>query len=235
MIKMNKFSVFIIARTPILHPGKIKVLEKLSEHYTILLNSLLYLNWIEILSSLKDNFDSYYIFNKKDEDFIPKNFIPESGKLILPENTTVKMLSNIFTDLKFRSYTKRIFIFFNSIGIRKEDITKTFDLLSIDDRAVVIGKSQDEKIAFLGTNSVENNILNIFLAENITYSKILNRLSEEDIFLQTIGNFLSINNFNDVKKLYIELSKKDSLSFCSENMHESFNDLFVEYKDLLNE
>ena len=104
-----------------------------------------------------------------------------------------------------------------------------------DDQSIVIGKSVNELIAFLGMNIAYEKILKNFFLENITYNKFLNKLSKEDIFIQTIDNFLSIVNFSDVKKLYIELSKKDSLSFCSESMHERFNDLFVEYKDLLNE
>ena len=63
---------------------------------------------------------------------------------------------------------------------------------------------------------------------------ILSLISSKDIFIHTLDNFLSINDFEDIKKLYIELSKKESLSYCSQNMHESFNDLFIEYKELLN-
>lgn len=232
---MNKNSIFLIASKPILNPQKINVFEKLNKQYTVYLNSLLYLNWTEILSSLIKYFDFYLILNAKDKDFIPKNFIPESGNLILLETKSGKFVSDIYKRLEFSDYTRRIFIFFNSIGIRKEDISKTFDLLSIDDQAVVIGKSNNEQVAFFGTNTGDEIILNNLLAENMTYNKLLNKLSGEDIFIQTIDKFLSVNNFSDLKKLYIELSKKDSLSFCSENMHERFNDLFVEYKDLLNE
>jgi hypothetical protein len=232
---MNKYSIFLIAQKPIFNPEKINMFEKLNKQYAIYLNSLLYFNWIEILSSLEKFFDFYLILNAKDKDFIPKNFIPDSGELILIETEKDEFVNDIFKNLRLVGYGKHIFIFFNSIGIRKEDISKTFDLLSIDDQAVVIGKSIDEKIAFFGTNTGDKRILNNLFSENITYNKLLNILSKEDIFIQTINKFSSINNFKDVKKLYIELSKKDSLSFCSENMHERFNDLFVEYKDLLNE
>ena len=73
----------------------------------------------------------------------------------------------------------------------------------------------------------------IFLAER-KFGKFLSSISSKDIFIHSLDNILSINDFEDIKKLYIELSKKESLSYCSQKMHESFNDLFIEYKELLN-
>ena len=232
---MNKNSIFLFAHKPILNPERIKVFEKLNVYYSVYLNSLLYLNWIEMFSSIKTNFDFYFVLNKEDKDFIPKNFIPDYGTVILLESGMSNFLKTIVKNIRQVNYTKQIYIFYNSIRVAKEDVTKTFNLLSIDDQSIVIGKSENELIAFLGTNTTDENILNDLFLENITYNKLLNKLSKVDIFIQTIDNFLTLNNFNDVKKLYIELSKKESLSFCSENMHERFNDLFIEYKDLLND
>jgi hypothetical protein len=232
---MNKNSIFLLAHKPILNPERIKVFEKLNVYYSVYLNSLLYLNWIEMFSSIKTNFDFYFVLNKEDKDFIPKNFIPDYGTVILLESGMSNFLKTIVKNIRQVNYTKQIYIFYNSIRVAKEDVTKTFNLLSIDDQSIVIGKSENELIAFLGTNTADENILNDLFLENITYNKLLNKLSKVDIFIQTIDNFLTLNNFNDVKKLYIELSKKESLSFCSENMHERFNDLFIEYKDLLND
>ena len=232
---MNKNSIFLLAHKPILNPERIKVFEKLNAYYSVYLNSLLYLNWLEMFSSIKTNFDFYFVLNKEDKDFIPKNFIPDYGTVILLESGMSNFLQTIVKNMRQVNYTKQIYIFYNSIRVAKEDVTKTFNLLSIDDQSIVIGKSENELIAFLGTNTADQNILNDLLLENINYDKLLNKLSKVDIFIQTIDNFLTLNNFNDVKKLYIELSKKESLSFCSENMHERFNDLFIEYKDLLND
>ncbi len=232
---MNKNSIFLLAHKPILNPERIKVFEKLNAYYSVYLNSLLYLNWLEMFSSIKTNFDFYFVLNKEDKDFIPKNFIPDYGTVILLESGMSNFLKTIVKNMRQVNYTKQIYIFYNSIRVAKEDVTKTFNLLSIDDQSIVIGKSENELIAFLGTNTADQNILNDLLLENINYDKLLNKLSKVDIFIQTIDNFLTLNNFNDVKKLYIELSKKESLSFCSENMHERFNDLFIEYKDLLND
>ncbi len=41
--------------------------------------------------------------------------------------------------------------------------------------------------------------------------------------------------FNDFKLLFKELAKKESSNYCGEVMHERFTDLFVAYKELLNE
>ena len=101
-------AIFLLAIRPILNPEKIKVFEKINRHYSVYLNSLLYLNWIEILSSLNENFDFYLILHESDKDFIPKNFIPESGKLILIEKLNGKSLLKKFNDLQSNIYTRRI-------------------------------------------------------------------------------------------------------------------------------
>jgi hypothetical protein len=165
--------------------------------------------------------------NKSDEEYIPKNFLPNASNLVLLNITTKEKLRDSLRELELKRYSKFLFAFFNSMGIKKEDICKTFNLLTVDDQAITVGKADNERIAFVGTNKIEENLLTKLSAQHAKYNNFL--------FLHTINNFFSINNFQDVKKLYIELSKKESLSFCSENMHERFNDLFVEYKYLLNE
>jgi hypothetical protein len=232
---MNKSAIFLIANRSILNPDKIEVFENLTVHYSIYLNSLLYLNWIELISALGESYDVYYCMNKSDEEYIPKNFLPNASNLVLLNITTKEKLRDSLRELELKRYSKFLFAFFNSMGIKKEDICKTFNLLTVDDQAITVGKADNERIAFVGTNKIEENLLTKLSAQHAKYNNFLNEISREDVFLHTINNFFSINNFQDVKKLYIELSKKESLSFCSENMHERFNDLFVEYKYLLNE
>jgi len=69
----------------------------------------------------------------------------------------------------------------------------------------------------------------------LEYDKFLLEAGKSDLFLNTLNGFQLIENFSEFKYLYIELSKKESLSYCSQQMHERFTNLFIEYKDLLNE
>jgi hypothetical protein len=80
----------------------------------------------------------------------------------------------------------------------------------------------------------DNRLFESLLTFNQDYISVLNQLTTRDILIHTLDGYLSIDDFEDIKKLYIELSKKESLSYCSPTLHEKFNDLFIEYKDLLN-
>ncbi|MGB5531077.1 MAG: hypothetical protein WBQ32_14015, partial [Ignavibacteriaceae bacterium] len=81
---------------------------------------------------------------------------------------------------------------------------------------------------------IERVLIDPLISSNRNFQNYLNFISSKDIFIHTLEGFISIDDFEDIKKLYIELSKKESLSYCSPKMHESFNDLFVEYKEKLN-
>jgi len=48
-----------------------------------------------------------------------------------------------------------------------------------------------------------------------------------------LNNFLKIESLKDFKELYSVLSDKKSENFCTGGIHESFTNLFIEYKDLL--
>ncbi|MBT8378269.1 MAG: hypothetical protein KJN64_03470 [Ignavibacteria bacterium] len=233
---MNKSTIFIFANKPILNPEKVKLFENLNSNYTVYLNSLLYLNWIEVVSSIKNNYDVYYCMNFNDKDFIPKNFFPRLKNLLLLDNNSTIQLEETFKNLQLKNYTKYLFIFYNSIGISNEDINNTFNLLSIDNISITIGKARNDQLIFAGTNSIDQDFFEKLFAVRFEYDNFVEQIIKEDVFIHKIANnYLSINDFTDVKKLYIELSKKVSLAYCSEIMHERFNDLFVEYKDLLNE
>jgi hypothetical protein len=239
MKKFNK-AIYLFADTPILkteeiNSDRIKI-EGLSPLDTVYLNSLLYSNWIEILSKqTSDQFDVYYFIDKRDEEFLPKNFLPEGSNLIFTDSSAQSSVWNELQTKYFQSYPNNLLISYNSIGIRTGEIKKIFDLLLIEDTALVIGKSGRDKIIFLGFNKISEKIFDGFYSQLIGYHEYLSHISSKDYYIHVLEGFLSVNDLNDFKKLYIELSKKESLSYCCEKIHERFNDLFIEYKELLNE
>ena len=58
-------------------------------------------------------------------------------------------------------------------------------------------------------------------------------MSMKDYLLHVLSEFFIVNNFEDFKALYNILSKKESLEFCSQEMHEKFTHLFIEWCLLL--
>lgn len=108
-----------------------------------------------------------------------------------------------------------------------------FDLLFVDDETIIIGKTNEEKMGFIGSNSLNKEIYEQFFLYKLNYEKYLADIGNKDNFVHVLTGFLVINDLKDFKILYEELSKKESIEYCSQEMHERFTNLFIEYKDLL--
>lgn len=230
----NKNSIIIIADNPILNPAKTLVYQNLSVNYSVYLNTLLFSNWVELLTPVKDQFGIIYFVDKNDEDYLPKYFIPENTAAIFYDREQLRKFSEQIVKYSSGSNSKILILFNNSIGLTGKDITRIFNLIQSDEQSIVIGKSAKDQIVFICISGTDIDLVDhIFLAER-KFNKFLSSINSKDIFIHSLDNILSINDFEDIKKLYIELSKKESLSYCSQKMHESFNDLFIEYKELLN-
>jgi hypothetical protein len=200
----------------------------------VYLNTLLYSNWIEIFSDIKDQFEIFTIINEKDMEYIPKYFLPDEAHTITYKEPQLNNLSEYLNKQQLSINSKTLVLFYNSIGLRLNDISRIFNLIQIDEPSIVIGKSIHDKIILACTYELDGELVDPIITANRKYADYLSSISGKDIFINTLEGFLSIDNFEDIKKLYIELSKKESLSYCSQKMHENFNDLFVEYKELLN-
>jgi hypothetical protein len=223
-----------MADNPILNPESTLVYQNLSVNYSVYLNTLLFSNWIELLAPVKDAFGIVYYVDKNDEDYLPKYFIPENTTAIFYDRLHLRNFSAQIGKYSSGINSKLLILFNNSIGLTWKDITRVFNLIQSDEQSIVIGKSAKDQIVFICISEADIDLVDhIFLAER-NFSKFLSSISSKDILIHTLDNILSINDFEDIKKLYIELSKKESLSYCSQKMHESFNDLFIEYKELLN-
>lgn len=231
---MKKNTIIILADSPILNPTIVKPISNLSVSYTIYLNSLLFLNWMEILAVLNENFNIISILSEKDKEYIPKDFfLPDIQNLFISRQNLEGFLDEIPL-LPYTIDSKILLIFYNSIGFKQSDIERVFNLIQVEETSVVIAKSKRDKIILTCSYGLDRELIDSLQKSKRDYTKYLNFISNKDIFIHTLEDFLSIDDFEDIKKLYIELSKKESLSYCSQEMHESFNDLFVEYKELLN-
>jgi hypothetical protein len=229
----NKNSIIIIAESSILNPAEIEAYQNLSVNYSVFLNTLLFSNWVEILTEVRTDFEIITILNEKDKEFLPKYFLPFDTRTIFYSQSQLSDLTDYIASNTSSGILKNMMLFYNSIGMTRKDIFRAFNLIQSDEPSMVIGKSGHDKIIFTCTSGVDEDLLDPIFTTKRKYSKYLSSISK-DLFIHTLDNFLSIDDFEDIKKLYIELSKKESLSYCSQKLHESFNDLFIEYKDLLN-
>jgi hypothetical protein len=203
-----------------------------AEHSTLLYSALTE-NYKEIFETFEGKINSVYVFDEKDKDFLPAQFKQEGINLFFGDTANKTLILKNLSDKYFIKYSNNLLIFSNSICLAPNDIQQALNLLSIKDEAVVIGKTATGGVTFLGFNSFNHELFGEIDWDNFNYDNFLLYTSKHEYFLHVIDNFLVIRNIEDFKNLYKELSKKESNAYCSQNMHEKFTQLFIEYKDLL--
>jgi hypothetical protein len=217
----------------IFNPELIPHFETFDAGHSVLLYSALIENHKEIFDTFEGKINSVFIFDEKDKDFFPDQFKQEGLNLFFGDICNKSLILKNLSDKYFNNYSNNLLIFSNSICLAANDIQQALNLLSINDEAVVIGKTASGGVTFLGFNTFNPELFGEIDWDNFNYDNFLLYTSKHEHFLHVINNFLVIRNIEDFKNLYKELSKKESLAYCSQNMHEKFTQLFIEYKDLL--
>ncbi len=231
---MTKNIIILFASGPVLNPDSLKIFANLSAEYSAFLNTLLISNWIENLTDINSNSEIKILMSKEDKEFIPRNFFPEQFKRFFYNSLSPNSFNDNNSEQLSTNSTKLLLLFHSTIGMNKNDIQRVLSLAQTDEASIVIGKSEKNKIVFTCFAGSDNQLTEYLLNSKKDYDKLLSQVTSKDILINTLDGFLSIDDFEDIKKLYIELSKKESLLYCSQKMHENFNDLFIEYKELLN-
>ncbi|MDP2362316.1 MAG: hypothetical protein Q8M94_00960, partial [Ignavibacteria bacterium] len=207
--------------------------EQFNDEDYIFLKSSLYLNLLENVNVKIDKADIFKIIDFGDKDLLPAEFIDNSQRIIFSEVNNLKLLFIELSNKEFISYKNNLIVFSDVINLRATDIEQYFNLLSIDDKSLVLAKSSDGIIKVLGFNSYSDELFKHLSDSSFMLDKFLSYNMSCDYFVNTLSDVMSVTNINDFKKLYSELSLKRSNEYCSQQMHERFTHLFVEYKDLL--
>jgi hypothetical protein len=230
---MNPNAAYIIPRSSILNPKKIKIFENLNISDSILLRSTLYLNLIDNFSKKESKTDFYFFLDNFDKDLITEefnsdkilvNFVDLDDKLALVENLANK---------EFSKHKKNIFISPDIMGLNLQEVERLFNLLNVEDESLLIGKSKDGELGFLGFNKYSDEVAQSLINSEFNYDVFLSNIKSSSHFINTVSDILVVRNLNNFKQLYIDLSQKKSIEYCSQEMHERFTQLFIEYKDLL--
>lgn len=207
--------------------------KQLSDEDYSFLKSTLYFNLLENVTQRKDKVDIFIILDNSDKDFLQFESLDKSTKNIFCDSKDLKSLLKELSTKEFTSHKNNLLVFSDVIDIRPVDIDKYFSLLSIDDKSLVIATSNERNIKAFGFNSYSDDLLKYISDSDFIMDKFLSYNKSCEYFVNTVSQVLSINNVDDFKKLYTELSLKSSWEYCSQQMHERFTHLFVEYKDLL--
>lgn len=232
---MNKTNscISLFPLTPVFNTDLVPVFESMNADDSSLLKSILYENFVEIINNISDSSTNIFSLDEKDKAHLSPamgNSIP--GINWIDTSVLNKELRN-FSDRYFKRFQNNVIIFADSIGISALDIKKIFSLLEMEDESFLIGRDSDERIALIGFNTYNEELIGNIVEDRYHYNELLIKASRNDNFVHTLNNFMVIETKDDFKKLYAELSRKESLNYCSQNIHEKFTHLFIEYKDLL--
>lgn len=207
--------------------------EKIKREDIIQLYSTLYLNLVENLSKPANKFDLVCLFYSEEENFLIKEFQDLTLRIdIIELNNPGKTLDK-FSEKYFSRYKNNIILKSNLMGINSGELEKLFNLLNIDDETLLVSKDSKGEIILLGFNRFSDKVFNDLIKSKFKYHEFLYTLNPTTHFVQIGSEYLSVNDLNDFRELYNDLSKKKSIDYCSQVMHERFTNLFIEYKDLL--
>ncbi len=226
--------IYLTSLFPIFNKEEVPFFESFDAEHSLLLYSSLMMNNFENINQLNNVSKTVFCFDAKDKEFLPEAFKSEN-KIIFSFDTSIfQTYFQKMSDKHFTTCGSNLIVFSRSMGVTKELIEKALDKLAIEDEAIVIGRTIENYISFIGFNNYNPELFNEIDWQMVNYDSFLAKACKHENFIQVlVGNFMMIKNLNDFKKLYSELSKKDSLAYCSPEMHEQFTNLFIEYKDLL--
>ncbi len=218
---------------PFFNNGESSLFESMSIEDSSLLYSILYENYIGILSEAADTSTVIFCFDKQDKSKVPEFITDKVTDIRWVDTSNLNSEIRNLNEKYFKKFNNNLLVFAHSIGLSYQDVKKIFTLLEMDDESIMLGRDSDERVAFLGFNNYNDEIMGSIAEYRNHYNELLISAGRQDNFVHTLGNFMLIENKNDFKKLYEELSKKESLNYCNQIIHEKFTHLFIEYKDLL--
>ena len=165
----NINAVYLLADHPFLNTKLVPVFGKLNLNDSIFLYSQIFINNIKNLIGLHSNTDIICCLDGADKEFIPKNFIPEEVNIYY---LNTKDISEQFIDLEnkfFQHHPNNVLIHLNTFGFSLSKFVKLFDLLSIEDESIVIGKTDKDNVGFIGSNNLNEEIYKEFFISALCY------------------------------------------------------------------
>ena len=209
-------SIYLFPLHTVFNQKHIPLFESFNAEHSSLLYSALTENYSEIFAAFEGKINSVFVFDNNDKDCLPALFNREGLNLFFGDTGNKSLMLKNLSDKYFNNYTNNLLLFSNSICLTANDIQQALNLLSINDEAVVIGKTASGGITFLGFNTFNHELFDEIDWNNLNYDNFLLYTSKHEHFLHVIDNFLVIRNIEDFKNLYVELSKKESLAYCSQ-------------------
>lgn len=225
----NLISIVILSDRVIFNENKLEVFENFSVDDTKLLFGTLFLNLLENFNTTDSSYEMLVYLDEEDKDYLLTEAEKFNNKIYFYQNNP--NASFLFDKIKDHKHT--IILFADIMGISNSLIKEVLSLLNSDESIIVIGISQESSLCLIGFNHQTENLQNAIQNSGRDYSKFLSLLKTEEHFIHTLNGYIRVNSKSSFRELYNDLSQKKSIEYCSQEMHEKFTHLFVEYKDLL--
>ncbi|MDT3697461.1 MAG: hypothetical protein ROY99_13850 [Ignavibacterium sp.] len=227
---MNQNAIYIFS--PLLFAsGEENLIKNFSETDSNFFKATLYLNIMDNILKRKDKTDLFVILSK-DEMYSEFEAVNDF-KLITAEQNSIEVLQSEQITKEFSNHKYNILVAGNVVNLSSSDIDKFFNLLGIDEKTILISKSSSNKISAFGLCGYTEELVRFFIESELSIQKFLGFNKSCDYYITLAKDLFEVTDTNDFKKLYIDLSQKASQEYCSQDIHERFTHLFIEYKDLL--
>lgn len=197
------------------------------------LASNLYLNLLENLKGKENKIDIYSIWDPNIKDQLTDELKGTNCKYIFEDTSDLKILFEKLSTKEFLSYKNNLIVFSDIIDFKPSDYDQSFNLLNAEIDSILISKNKAGVIAVFGFNKYSDEIFSSLISTDFNYTNFLSKSKSCEHFMNIINDVLLVRDIGDFRQLYLELSQKKSMLYCSQQMHERFTHLFVEYKDLL--
>ena len=194
MLKKQK-CIYIYAANPIFNPDSVMKFEKISQLDSAFLFSNLLANYFELTSGLVKETEIVYCINVEDNDFIPQKFFPANSKIFFAASGNLVYNMEVLDQRYFSPFENNILIRSDAIGFSNQNINKVFDLLSIEDDSLVIGRSINNKIPFIGFNTIDRDLIIKLFEVDFDYEQFLPEAGKRELFINTMDGFQIIERF----------------------------------------
>lgn len=195
----------------------------------------LLINQIEVISSLKSEYNIFALFHQFDIGAHGLDELQKFDKLdvlFFEDGDQGEILREITEESRG---TQKPLLVVNPLmmGLNNRDYSDLIKLLESEEEITTIIRSVNGYISVVGFNYFEQRQTPIISNLDQHYNKLLPMIMELDSkpILQSGG--IVVKNAHDFSELYNFLSSKESVKACSYEMHDRFTELFVEYKDYL--
>lgn len=230
---MNSKAVYIFP-SELFHPEKINnSLNGFKNVDILFFAATLYLNILENLEGKKDKLDVYCIWDENEKGNLPEELKNSNYNFIFVDVAKQKESFDKLSAKEFSSHKNNLVVFSDVVDLKPNNYDQCFRLLNAENESLVIAKNKEGNIAAFGFNKYSEDIFNGLISSKFNYNDFLGKIKSSEHFIHIVNDVLIVRSINNFKQLYIELSQKKSIEYCSQQIHERFTHLFVEYKDLL--